>query len=568
MSALFDVEYYKQQWNADNYNITKAIEISKQALGISENEDYKISMDKFNKLLDIFIDHKKIAKEEDDIDKEVDILKLMQIVYYSRELYSNLFIMNQTINEDDYKHNEDTSLYKFMARDDGNLNKYQSFLLWAYHFMEQNKYKKLGEYVCQEIYIENTPTKAWKKLDSIYNILNRSINKEINFEQFLNITSAVRDMIKPASQHLERVADPQFPNLVKDRHIFSFQNGIYYAHEDRFVKYEDILNSSEIISAKYFPVTFPEETYPETPHLDCILKYQELPEEVIEWIYVFIGRMIYNLDEKDSWQCLMYFVGQAGTGKSTIISIIKELYDDEDVGVMSNNIQKQFGLADLVDKTIYIAPEIKRDFSIDQSEFQSIVSGDKVNVAVKHSASRSINWVIPGMMAGNEVPDFIDNSGSIQRRIVTVRFDKKVSEGDLKLIHKLRGEMGNIIAKCNRMYLKTAEQHGNTTIWNVLPDYFKVTQRELAASTNPFVHLLCSEKITWKEDAYIPESVLKQLYNAHCMENNYKRQRWNRELYIGPCQQFHIKVEKDTLSYGGRERTEHFFKGVDYTEDD
>ena len=31
-------------------------------------------------------------------------------------------------------------------------------------------------------------------------------------------------------------------------------------------------------------------------------------------------------------------------------------------GVMSNSIQKQFGLSDLVDKLLYVAPEIKQYF--------------------------------------------------------------------------------------------------------------------------------------------------------------------------------------------------------------
>lgn len=566
--VLFDIDYHKQEWNTSNFTISKALEISKHALNIQQNDEYKIAMSKYQKFLDLLIHHRKLAEEEDDTDKEVEILKLMQIVYYSKELYSNVYFMNEALHSDDFKHNEDTSLCKFMARDNSDLNKYQSFIMWCYRFMEQHKYKKMGDCVCEEIIVNGIPTRAWKKVDTIYKVLSGSVNKEVNYEQFLNITSGVRDMIKSTAQHLEKVTDSQFPNLVKDRHIFSFTNGIYICNEDEFVPYEDLKNRKHlehVVSSKFFPVLFPEEEENiETPSLDLILTYQDLPQEVIDVIYAFIGRMIYTLDEKDSWQCLMYFVGQAGTGKSTITSVCKELYEDEDVGVMSNNIQKQFGLSDLLDKMIYIAPEIKRDFSIDQSEFQSMISGDKINVAVKYSASRSVNWSIPGIMAGNEVPDFIDNSGSIQRRIVTVRFDKKVKDGDLQLLKKIRSEMGNIIAKCNRTYLKMANEFGNTTIWNILPDYFRKTQRELAAATNPFVHLLCSEKMEYKKDLYIPESVLKQLYNTHCMENNYKRQRWNQELYIGPCQQFQITIKRDTLAYGGKERNENFFMGIDY----
>ena len=255
-------------------------------------------------------------------------------------------------------------------------------------------------------------------------------------------------------------------------------------------------------------------------------------------------RLIYEIDDKDGWQIVFFIQGQAGTGKSTyVLNVCKQFYEDEDVGIMSNNIQRQFGLSDLVDKMIYIAPEIKRDFSMEQGEFQSIVSGDKVTINIKFKQSRFETWKIPGVLAGNESPDFIDNSGSIQRRIVSIKFTEKVKEGDLMLGKKLRDELPNILQKCNKIYLEKSLKHGRSNIWTVLPKYFENTRDLLAQATNPLIHFLCSGKLEFGKDLYIPEKTFVQLFNTHCNDNNYSRHRFNPDFYMGPFYQKNITVQ-------------------------
>jgi hypothetical protein len=347
---------------------------------------------------------------------------------------------------------------------------------------------------------------------------------------------------------------------VKDRHIFSFRNGIYFATNDTFIPYGE--NMPVCTSSKYFDLEF--DNSEETPHFDQIFKNQNISQDVLEWLYVFTGRLIYEIDECDGWQVILFVQGQAGTGKSTyLMNVCKELYDDEDTGVMSNNIQKTFGLSDMLNKLIYIAPEIKRDFSIEQGEFQSIISGDKVNINIKHKQSVKIEWKIPGVMAGNESPDFIDNAGSIQRRMVTIRFTEKIKNGDLMLGKKIKKEMAQIIKKCNRMYLEKAAMYGRENIWNCLPSYFVHTQQELAKSTNALIHFLLSESIQFDTDAYIPERIFVQLFNDHCRNNNYTKQRFNPDFYMGPFAQYNITVCKNKRKeYNGKIVSGTFFYGI------
>ena len=288
-----------------------------------------------------------------------------------------------------------------------------------------------------------------------------------------------------------------------------------------------------------------------------------------------MGRLLYKINHLDGWQVIFFFQGQAGTGKSTIANICKAFYDDEDVGILSNNVQRKFGLSDILDKKIFIAPEIKRDFCLEQAEFQSMVSGDTMSIAEKYKKSRFITWDTPGILAGNETPDFIDNYGSIQRRIISIRFVKKVANGDMMLGRKLHEEMAKIIHKCNLAYIDAYSKFAKDDIWKHIPSYFVDNRNAMAAATNPLIHFLSSGKLTLDENRIMPEKEFIQYFNSHCVDNNYSKPRFNPDFYTGPFTQFGISiVKKNTFFWppegcrGSKQITGTAFMGVDFLHDD
>jgi phage/plasmid-associated DNA primase len=473
----------------------------------------------------------------------------------------------------DYRDNCDANLFRFSTIDQSKNNHYQNFLLFLLDSFYEHKYARYqNDIYTMKMTTEHKPTYSWIRIDSITNVIYSLIKKEINFDQFLNATNR-SDSVRQAADFLTNCQDSQFQELKKDRHIFAFQNGLYFAKEDKFIDYDHSIPPNTV-AAKYFDIPFDNNSILETrdietPYFDSIFEHQNISGDILKWVYIFTGRLIYEIDELDGWQVIFFVQGQAGTGKSTyVMNVCKALYDEEDVGVMSNNIQTKFGLSDLVDKILYVAPEIKRDFSIEQGEFQSIVSGDKVTINIKCKSSRFENWKIPGVMAGNESPDFIDNSGSIQRRMASIKFNNKVRDGDLLLGKKIQKEMGSIIRKCNRYYLEYAEKFGRKNIWTVLPDYFANTRDEIAQSTNALIHFLSSGKMVFGEDHCIPEKIFVQLFNQHCSDNNYKKCRFNQDFYTGPFSQFDITVDKvSKRKYLGRISQSTFFVGVDIKND-
>lgn len=251
------------------------------------------------------------------------------------------------------------------------------------------------------------------------------------------------------------------------------------------------------------------------------------------------------------------------THNSTIIKVCKDLYDTVDVGVLSNNIEKQFGLGAFYDKLIFVAPEIKSDLKIEQAEFQSIVSGEDVQLAIKHKKAFGTRWTVPGVLAGNEVPAWADNAGSIQRRICVFSFDRPVQRGDMRLGQKLEAEMAYILVKANRAYLDASSMFGSENIWAVLPSYFLRTRDQLAQTVNSVEAFLASGDVDLGEDRVMPFNDFKNALKAFEISNGYKTTKYVADFFAGPFAKAGITRECGSFVYRGRRTRGEHLRGVD-----
>lgn len=231
-----------------------------------------------------------------------------------------------------------------------------------------------------------------------------------------------------------------------------------------------------------------------TPHLTSILRYQELDEATQLWIWVMIGRMLYNMGDKDQWQVALFLYGIGGTGKSTLIKIISEFYKDTDIAVLANNAQADFGLETIYDCWMWTCPEVKANFSIDQATIQSLVAGDKISINRKHQkALQMVHVKAHGILAGNERGPWVDLSGCMARRLLFVVFAKKVTQVNTEMMNHLRTEMPLIIRKANILYLDMVQRLGPQGIWDNICPYFLNTRSSFQAAMNPVVGFLTSK---------------------------------------------------------------------------
>ena len=382
--------------------------------------------------------------------------------------------------------------------------------------------------------------------------------------------------IRTVEGHRTRAWQPkftieQFPEITKRRHVWSFKNGVFVGKEwipDRgvydccFYPYESqefrCLDPT-IIACKYFDQQFDDFSHIEkwqdipTPWFDSVLQYQKFDEEVCNWAYVMGGRLCYDVGELDGWQVIPFFKGIARSGKSTLITkVFKKFYENEDVGTLSNNIEKKFGLSAIKDSFMFIAPEVKGDLALEQAEFQSMVSGEDVSVAVKNKTAVSIEWNVPGVLGGNEVPNWKDNSGSVLRRILAWNFSKQVREADPQLDEKLNRELPIILLKCVKAYLDYSNKYRDKDIWNVVPEYFKKIQKQVAMVASTLHNFLESTNIVFGKELFVPQKLFIQVFNQHCQANNLGKPKFNPDFYAGPFSSRDIDVREEVVNYKGR----------------
>tara|TARA_R110001606_G_scaffold398023_1_gene576065 strand:+ start:93 stop:1535 length:1443 start_codon:yes stop_codon:yes gene_type:complete len=451
------------------------------------------------------------------------------------------------------------------------ISPYQQLLLALLNETYINNVRRYKGQCCKQITtIENHHTKAWKPIMSIADFVYSIAQKETRFAVWKNLTaraSSARDAIK----HLSDCKDMQFPEIVKNRGVWSFKNGLFVGKEwdiktgkytCKFYPYESSQYrclDPTIVSAKFFDKQFDSFDHIEdwydipTPNFQTVMDYQKFEPEVCRWMYVMGGRLCFDVGDLDGWQIIPFLKGIARSGKSTLITkVFKKFYDNEDVRTLSNNMERKFGLSSIYDGFMFIAPEVKGDLCLEQAEFQSLVSGEDVSIAVKHEKAKSIEWKTPGILGGNEVPNWKDNSGSVLRRLLPWNFGKQVKEADPQLEDRLDDEIPIILLKCVRAYLDYAQKYTNQDIWNVVPKYFKAIQTQVAMVTNSLQNFLASEKVKYGADLFCPQKLFTQMFNQHCQENNLGKFKFNPDFYAGPFSTRDIEVRLEAVTYQGR----------------
>ena len=444
-------------------------------------------------------------------------------------------------------------------------NGYQKLLL---HLLQQafhRQYRKREDMCFTRVKVPGChDSHAWEACESIKDFIYSVTNKEVNFDMWANLTRGNR-VLENAVQYLSNCRDPQFPKLTKDRRFLAFKNGIYQtkwqrdargAWTGRFVPYCDpgfaVKIPDHVVACKFFDQDFVDHATSDwyaipTPALQQVLDCQQYPEDVSRWMYVFIGRLMYEMNDVDRWQKMPFLEGQAATGKSTLLMhVCKNLYAREDVGVLSNNIEKKFGLSAFASKYLFIAPEVREDLGLDQAEFQSMVSGEDMSIAVKFGLAEQVQWRVPGILAGNQIPKWRDSAGSIARRLVVFNFAHKPECIDTTLGDRLHAEMPAIVLKCNTAYLNAAHDVGRDNLDLHLPAYFKETNKELSQEVNSVRHFLSSGQLVFGDDAAMPMTEFKKMYNDHCRDNGFAAERMNKSNYSGPFDERGINVRCET----------------------
>jgi hypothetical protein len=504
------------------------------------------------------------------------MLKILEVLFYSRKIVVAMYRTKITYHEamvldDSLEENLLGSWHLRFRWGCDKLKDFQKLLLYLLDVCMERRYRKHGDSLFEPLVVNGKKTYAWKRVGTIKNFIFEECQKEIQYDAFMQLTSTNR-MWKQMEDHLESCADYQLPTLVKDRGFFSFRNGIYDARNDRFWTYDEAYRnvSDSIVSSKYFDLDIPEDVNEyqwddiDTPVIESVMRYQDFDGDSLQWFYVMMGRMLYNVGERDNWQVFPYLLGLAGTGKSTIVNnIVAKLYSVEDVGVLSNNSEKTFGLAAIYNKLVFIAGEVKRDLSLDQTEFQSLVSGEAMSINEKYKTAFALeHWTVPGIMAGNELPSFSDNAGSIARRLIVFRFDKKVQRGDTKLGEKIDREMARMLIKSNKAYLEASELYGGRDVWDVIPRKFVEARDRSMATLSLLDSFVRQAFVVMEPHAFMSVREFQMAVRTYASESGFDGPKPSQENLLTSLGKFGVQLSRCSKNVKGRDVVDDYLLGI------
>ncbi len=410
------------------------------------------------------------------------------------------------------------------------------------------QYRRHGKGICVPLYtFRGHFTHCYKYKYDIEEFIHQLVSKETRPDMWQRLYELGNE--SRLSKFLTVCYEPEFPDLVANRTVFAFDNGIYCADTHKFYEYGISQLPVTVVACKYFKMNFEyaHDTTQDwynlpTPAMQSILdphfKNEKEYHSICRLAYILLGRMLYNLGVHDDWQVMPLFKGGANTGKSTILkNIAKKFYNPEHVGILSNDCSDTFPLENLYDKFIWVSLDIDERMRLPQMTFQSMISGEDVSISRKHKTPIDMEWECPGAMSTNSLFGYHDNGGSIARRAILFEFNKILTPDEIKfknLEDKLHEEMPMILQKCNLAYRKAVEIWPRQNLWDHVPQYFRDNRDELFQQTNALMNFLGHPNVVYGADEFISQDdFVAELKNFN-MKNGFITKTFNKQYYSIP----------------------------------
>jgi hypothetical protein len=288
------------------------------------------------------------------------------------------------------------------------------------------------------------------------------------------------NLAQNAATILLHMPNPDFPILHMDRFKHAFKNGIYQLDTDEFLPYGSPAERDlpdHTFCCNYYDVLFEDASYRwkmeqaefknlvnktnippwmaiETPILDTIPNTQHRwDSEVRQWWYASGGRMLYPAGMFEEWQRMFLHIGKAGSGKTSTIKIWMEFVPQNKQGILNNKCEEVFGIQGLQETWAWFGLDIREDWSINQTVWNTMVDNGPISIARKFKSPVMTKFLQHGVIATNRMLQWPDINGSLKRRLFPFSYDVLPCDINATLMKDIRVEHGRILKKCNCGYL-------------------------------------------------------------------------------------------------------------------
>ena len=214
--------------------------------------------------------------------------------------------------------------------------------------------------------------------------------------------------------------------------------------------------------------------------------------ELFDAFQAMVGRLFLPAGT-DNWQVWPFLKGEANTGKGTVVDVVKSMFPKNAVASFDGGRQRGFNLEDVVDKRLVIFPDLPKELSnvLAQDVFLSMVSAESLSVARKYRGPLNVDWNVPGLMAGNELPSYEDRGGRVVRRLVVFSFDTLVNKRDAWLKGKIiADELPSIALQCVVACHNLRDRVGADELRKHLPKSILASEDEIRAQVSPLFNFV------------------------------------------------------------------------------
>ena len=257
--------------------------------------------------------------------------------------------------------------------------------------------------------------------------------------------------------------------------------------------------------------------------------YSEEERHKLEWA---IGAIVTG--DSRTLQKFLVLYGGPGTGKSTILNIIQELFDGYHAvfdAKALGSASAQFALEPFK-KNPLVAIQHDGDLSKieDNTRLNSVVSHEWMSVNEKHKAQYENRFICFLFMGTNKPVKITDGKSGILRRLidVTPSGNKIPTREYKKLIKQVQFELGPIAYHCKEVYLSdpgrydeyipTSMMSASNDFYNFMIDSYHIFKRDDGTTLKAAWEMYK----TYVDDAKVPYSLSKMYFRSELM--NYFRE--------------------------------------------
>ena len=256
--------------------------------------------------------------------------------------------------------------------------------------------------------------------------------------------------------------------------------------------------------------------------------YSEEERHKLEWA---IGSIVSG--ESKNLQKFLVLYGGPGTGKSTILNIIQDLFDGYHAvfdAKALGSANAQFALEPFK-KNPLVAIQHDGDLSKieDNTRLNSVVSHEWMSVNEKHKSQYENRFICFLFMGTNKPVKITDGKSGILRRLIDVSpSGNKISAREYKkLVEQVKFELGPIAHHCKEVfmadpgayddYIPTSMMGASNDFYNFMIDSYHVFKKEDGTTLKAAWEMYK----TYVEDAKVPYSLSKMHFKSELM--NYFR---------------------------------------------